>query len=92
MIDWRKWDTQCVVWWIIELNPEKYHRYKSDLAKNMFDEGVDGKWLPSIGDNDLHRFGITEVMDKIHILRSIQCLVDNDGKCNDFMSKTKEDK
>ena len=72
--DYKLWDVEDVVDWIIELD-EKYSKYKQDLISNLINEQIDGSCLSMLEVNDLHRLGITNFKDKKQVYQSIQQLI-----------------
>ena len=73
--DWKLWNTQDIVIWIIKLNQNEYEKYGEQLLNNMNKEGIHGKSLTNLSMNDLHRFGIREAKDLDHIYTSLQKLL-----------------
>eukprot|EP01083_Nonionella_stella_P148202 468750_1 len=74
-LNYLNWKYQDIVDWIINLNENKYARYRQTLMDNMKDEEIDGSCLVALTVDDLHRFGIRAFKDKQRILKEIKVLI-----------------
>jgi len=73
--DMMLWDSEDVVNWILDLNPQKYAKYMNVLHKRTKSEGVDGNRLANLDKNNLHQLGIGEFQDVCDVHECIQDLV-----------------
>ena len=72
-----EWNTKRVIVWIINLNPDKYSKYKDPLQLNLRKQGINGTHLTILDKQDLHNFGITDFHDKNSIFEEIKLLTAN---------------
>ena len=73
---YREWDSDSIIDWILSLN-EEYKKYEQSLRTKMKSEGIDGSLLSQIERNDLDRFGVKELKDKIFIIQKIKRLTED---------------
>ena len=72
--DWRTWDAEDIVNWIVKLNPKRYSKYQEILSVNLVKEEIDGSCLSDMDKNDLHRLGINVFKDKRDLIDKLQKL------------------
>ena len=73
--DWKLWNTQDIVIWMVNLNRSEYESYGQQLLSNMNKEGINGRSLGNLCMNDLQRFGIRDAKHLDHIYQSLQKLI-----------------
>ena len=84
--NYQLWSTSEVISWIINLDEDRYTKYKKELITSMNNERFDGTCLDELEIDDLHRLGITGFKDKKEIFNAIQQL----RNFNDEQVKGKE--
>ena len=75
--DYKSWDANMIVEWIMWIDISRYVKYKDILLINMNKERIDGTCLKDLDKNDLHRLGVEQFKDKRDLYEEIQQLVCN---------------
>eukprot|EP01084_Bolivina_argentea_P107721 192578_1 len=69
------WEYTDVVDWIMQLENDRFQKYRNILLQNMKAEEIDGSCLRDISENDLLRMGIKSFKDRKSIFKHIQKLI-----------------
>ena len=75
--DYKSWDANMIVEWIMWIDISRYVKYKDILLINMNKERIDETCLKDLDKNDLHRLGVEQFKDKRDLYEEIQQLVCN---------------
>ena len=76
--NYKNWNTNDIVSWIIQLDNGKYKAYANGLKKNMDIDGVNGSNLDILSSNDLSLYGIRNMEHRNEILNHIKTLIASD--------------
>ena len=78
--DYKTWDANMIVEWIVLMDISRYGKYKDVLLRNMSKERIDGTCLKDLDKNDLHRLGVEQFKDKRDLYEEIRQLVGKDKR------------
>ena len=81
--EFKQWDSDQLTDWIVGLDIN-YEKYEQGLRANLKNEGVTGELLSELDKNDLHRFGVNMLKDKIAILKNIKRITEQEAKHAQF--------
>eukprot|EP01084_Bolivina_argentea_P036326 67222_1 len=77
--NYKTWSIEDVFQWIMCLDNGAFQQYSNVLLKNLKNENAKGSCLMLLDSNDLHRFGITDIIHKKLLLQKIQKLTSKEG-------------
>eukprot|EP01084_Bolivina_argentea_P275671 470186_1 len=77
--DYKSWDVDTIVNWIISLNEKEYKNYKDVLSKSLYKNGIDkgSKFCPAI--EDLKDWGVKDIHCKHIFKESAKLILINKG-------------
>ena len=73
--NWRKWDHQQILCWILSLENGRYFKYENKLQIALKEESVNGNNLNQVNELDIKGWGITNFDDKKNLCFKIQQLI-----------------
>ena len=84
-LKYESWDYEQIMIWIINLEHERFNKYKDILTKNLSEEDVKGIDLKTVDISDLKGWGVVNFGDRKALFAHIQQLINPNDNDNDNM-------
>eukprot|EP01084_Bolivina_argentea_P292851 503564_1 len=78
--DYKDWNWEEILIWILSLNDGQYSKYKNQLQITMKEEGPSGKDLSDVNEVDIKRWGVTNFRDIKDLAKSLKKLVNDNNE------------
>eukprot|EP01084_Bolivina_argentea_P275596 470046_1 len=75
--NYKQWNWEQIIFWILSLDDGKYNQYENQLMKHLKEEAIEGDDLTEIKEDDLMRWGIKKFKDKKNVMKYIKQLTNN---------------
>ena len=78
--NWKNWNYQQIIIWIMSLDKGRFKKYENKLSSSLEEEEINGSHLLRVNEADVKGWGIKNFDDKKDLVKHIQDLVnDNDN-------------